>query len=152
MSQYQMVTESPGNAARYPLVRILLAGVIAIVLSAAANLVIRFVGLALVNVPADLQPLQQLQPVIFFTAIFILVATVVWLIITRVSKNPIPLWSKAVVIGFLLSILPDLSMPFMDQPVPGMGTFTWPAALILIAMHLVSGITTWWALPRFSRG
>jgi hypothetical protein len=151
MSQYQMVPESPNSAARYPLMRTLLAGIIAIVLSTAANLVIRLVGLTLVNVPADLMPLQQLQPVIFFTALFILIATVVWLIITRVSKTPLQTWNKVVPIGFILSILPDLSMPSMDQPVPGMGTFTWPAVLILIAMHLVSGIITWWALPRFSR-
>mgnify|MGYP005819667317 CR=1 FL=1 len=143
----------PGQAqaTHYPILKILLAGIIAIVLSAVANLVVRWLGLMLVDIPADLSPLATIQPVIFFTALFIAVATIVWLIITRVSRTPLKTWNMAVVIGFIVSILPDLALPMMDQPVPGMGTFTWSAAFVLIAMHVVSGIITWWALPRFSR-
>lgn len=139
------------EAVRYPILKILLAGVIAIVLSAIANLIVRWLGMLVIDVPADFNPLATMQPIVFFTAIFIAIATVVWLIITRVSRTPLKTWNMAVIVGFILSILPDISMPMMDQPIPGMGTFTWPATFILIAMHVVSGIITWWALPRFSR-
>jgi len=139
------------NSVQYPLVRVLLAGVIAIVLSAVANILIRWVGMLVVDVPTDLVPLASIQPIIFFSAIFIAAATIVWFIVTRVSRTPLKTWNMVVIVGFIVSILPDISMPLMDQPTPGMGTFTWPATLILIAMHVVSGIITWWALPRFSR-
>jgi hypothetical protein len=136
---------------QYPVVKVLLAGLVAIVLSAIANILIRWLGMLFVDVPADLNPLASIQPIIFFSAVFIAVATLVWFLITRFSRNPIKTWNMAVIAGFLVSILPDISMPMMDQPVPNMGTFTWPATMILIAMHIVSGIITWWALPRFSR-
>jgi hypothetical protein len=151
MSQYTIVPEAPASTVRYPILRVLLAGLVAIGLSIVTNLAIRWIGMLFVEVPADLQPLQSIQPIIFFSFLFILVATVVWFIITRVSRTPLKTWNMAVLIGFVLSILPDISMPMMDQPVPGMGTFTWPATLILITMHVASGLITWWALPRFSR-
>lgn len=146
-----MHTTQPALRAQYPVLKILLAGVIAIVASIIANLLVRWIGMFLIDVPADFAPLASIQPIIMFTAIFILIATIVWFAITRISQTPVRTWNIVVVVAFVISILPDLFMPFMAQPIPNMGTFTWGATSILIAMHVVSGLITWWALPRFSR-
>lgn len=137
--------------ASYPIVKVLIAGIIAIALSIVANLIVRWVGMLIIDVPADLQPLATTGPILMFTALFIAVATLVWFIITRVSRTPVKTWTTVVIVGFIVSIIPDISLVMMEQPVVPMGTFTWGAAAILIAMHVVSGVITWWALPRFSQ-
>lgn len=146
-----MESTQPVVRVGYPISKILLAGVIAIALSIVANLIVRWVALLFVNVPADFMPLATIQPILIFTTLFIAVATLVWFIVTRASRAPERTWNWVVLIGFVVSIIPDLLMPSMAQPVPGMGTFTWSAALVLISLHVVSGLITWWALPRFSR-
>jgi hypothetical protein len=125
----------------YPFTRILIAGVVAIGASVAANLVIRWLGLLLVNVPEDFLPLATWQPVVIFTTIFISIATVVWWAVTRWSSNPERTYKVIAVIALILSLIPDLVMLISPGSMP-MGTATLGAVMILVTMHIVSAIIT----------
>ena len=68
--------------------RVLLAGVIAIAGSIVANLLIRWLGMLVLPVDPSFMPLGTWQPTVMFTTLFLVVATIVYLIINAFAANP----------------------------------------------------------------
>ena len=128
----------------------LLAGVIAIVLSVVANLVVRWLGMLIITVPADFIPLATIQPTIIFTTLFLVVATLVFAVINRFTSNPIRVWTIVGTIGFVISLLPDVMLLFNPASMQAVGTVTTGAVVILIAMHVVGFAITMWVFTRWA--
>jgi len=135
---------------RLPFTRVLLAGVIAIVLSVIANLVVRWLGMLVASVPADFVPLATFQPTIIYTTLFLVVATLIFALINRFTSNPIRVWYIVAPIGLLVSLLPDVLLLVNPSGIPQVGTATTGAVLILMAMHLVGFVITMWVFTRWA--
>jgi len=68
---------------------------------------------------------MQIGAIAFFTALYGIGATAVYWIINRVSSNPRRVWLVVVIIGFVLTALPDLALaanPSSADLQPGLGT------------------------------
>lgn len=128
---------------------VVMATTITILLSIAANLVVRAAGMAVIDVPDDFLPLATIGPVILFTTLFISTAGMVFWIITRQAKNPLRAWTITAWIALFFTFLPDLGLLVNPGAIP-VGTSSPGAVLILIVMHLVSFAIVMLVLPRFA--
>jgi hypothetical protein len=133
----------------YPAGKIAVAYLVAVALSFAASLAIRWIGLFFVDPPADLAPFNSFIPLLMDNVVYIGIATLIWAFIARRSQNPQSTWNKVVIIGFALSFIPNIIAMFGPQP-SFAGTFTWPTMAVVSLMHVAAALITWWALPRFS--
>ena len=126
--------------------QILVNGLIAIVAATIANVIVRLLLGALVAIPGDFPPMQ-LGAIAFFTALYGAGATAVYWIINRVSSNPQRVWLVVVIIGFVLTALPDLALAAnpSSAPFPGGTSQLW---LLLLVFHLVAGIIYYLLIPR----
>lgn len=134
----------------YPAGKIAVAYLISVALAFVASLVIRWIGLFFVDPPPDLAPFNTFLPLLLDNVVYIGIAALIWALIARRSQNPLSTWNKVVVIGFILSFIPNAFAMFGPQP-SFAGTFTWPTMAVVSLMHVAAGLITWWALPRFSR-
>jgi hypothetical protein len=151
IGELPMSASSPvSNASTYPASKIAIAYVIAVALSFIASLVIRWIGDIFVEAPADLAPFNTWIPLLLDNVVYIGIAALIWAFIARRSQNPLSTWNKVVIIGFVLSFIPNVIAMVGPQP-SFAGTFTWPTMAVISLMHVAAAVITWWALPRFSR-
>jgi hypothetical protein len=134
---------------RLSLNRILLAGVIAIVASVIANLIVRWLGLLVVESPPDFQPLASVAPTIIFTTLFLVIATAIFALINRFAGNPLRTFTVVAIVALLLGLVPDI-MLLVNPEAIGMGTPSLGAVLILILMHFVAFYITMWVFTRWA--
>lgn len=134
---------------KLPFSRVMLAGVIAIVGSVIANLVVFWVGGMIVQPNPDFQPLASPMPTIIFTTLFLVVATAVYAIINAFTRNPVRVWTIVAWIALIVGLIPDIMMIVNPAPSP-MGTPTLPAVLVLIVMHFVAFAITMWAFTKWA--
>jgi hypothetical protein len=140
---------TPAAPARLTTRRILLAGVIAIVASIIANLVVFFVGTMIWPPLPDFQPLATVFPTIIFTTVFLVGATIVFWLINRFTKNPIRVFTIVAWIVFLVGLIPDLMM-MANPSSSSMGTPTTGSMITLILMHVVAFAITLWTFTRWA--
>lgn len=126
-----------------------LAGVIAIAGSIVANLIVRWLGMLVLPVDPSFMPLATLQPTIFFTTVFLLLATVIFLIVNAFSKNPGRIFAIVATVALVISLVPDILLLVNPSALP-LGTVTWGAVLILIVQHIVAYAITVWAFTRWA--
>ena len=126
--------------------QVLVNGLIAIVAAIIGNVIVRLLLGDLVAIPSDFPPMQ-LGAIAFFTALYGVGATAVFWIINRVSSNPQRVWLVVVIIGFVLTALPDLALAAnpSSAPFPGGTSQLW---LLLLVFHLVAGIIYYLLIPR----
>ena len=134
--------------ARIPAGRIWRAGLIAIVASVAANLLIRWVLLLIFDISPEFPPFYA-APIALLTAIGGLLATVTYWIITRVSKRPVRTFWIVAIIALLISLLPDLASAMSPESVPVPGV-TATAFLLLMIFHVVAAVVDVLVLTRMS--
>jgi hypothetical protein len=126
------------------------AGPLAVVSSIAAVLVVRVVGVAVIEVAPEFQPLSWGAPIVF-TAILVTAAVFVFAAVARAAANPIRLFRRIALVALAVSMIPDLLLPGSG---PGA---TWPAVIILMVMHVVAWfvtvevLTRWGAKPKTSQ-
>ena len=130
---------------RLPASRLLLAGAIAIVASIVANLIIRWLGLLLIGDQSNFNPLATIWSIIIFTTIFIGAATLIFIWINRSAANPPHAIRRAALIGFIVTLIPDIFLLFMAGQTTPMGTPTVAGVLLLIIMHIASYAIVLWA-------
>src|SRR5688572_27632041 len=109
----------PVQRVRYA--RLWWAGLLALLLSTVANLVVRAVGVALITVSPEFMPLSAAMPTVFFTVIGVLAAIVVFAIVGRFADRPIRTYTIIAVVALLLSLIPDVMMIIdpATAPFPG---------------------------------
>jgi hypothetical protein len=125
--------------------RVALATLGAIVASIVVNLLIMAMTRALFPIPAEFLPLSA-PPIILFTTFFIAIAGLVFLLVDRLSRNPVRAYTIVAVIALVLSLVPDFGLLANPAGMPG----ATPAGVWgLIAMHVVSAVITVVALTRY---
>ena len=142
-------TTAADHPGKLPFSRVLLAGVVAIVGSVVANLVVFWVGGMIAQPNPDFQPLASPMPTIIFTTLFLVIATAIYAIINAFTRNPVRVWTIVAWIALLVGLIPDIMLIVNPASSP-MGTPTLPAVLVLIVMHFVAFAITMWAFTRWA--
>jgi predicted ferric reductase len=121
----------------------IIAGEVAILGSIIANLVVRYIGRLIFDVPAAFDPLASAQPVIVMTVIYTLGAMVAFTLLRYFGDRP---WRTFLIIAavvFVLSFLPMLTLIGQDgTTAAGIG--------ILVAMHIATLIIVVGSLYRLA--
>jgi cytosine/uracil/thiamine/allantoin permease len=126
--------------------KLLVAGLVALLGSVLANLLLRVIAVALLRPdPAFMQ--LQWGPPIFFSVIGVLGAIGAYALIGRRSQRPISLFRRVALIVLLLSFIPDVLLLFAGAAVPGV---TLPNVIALMLMHVVAWYITVQALTRLA--
>ena len=122
-----------------------------LVIAVPANLAIRWVGLAMFDIPPQFPPLSGSGPTIFFTVIGVLGAVVTFAVIRRFSPRPERLFCGAAVGVLLLSLIPAFWL-LGDGAIESFPGATGPAVGVLICMHVVTAaILVWFMTLRGPR-
>jgi hypothetical protein len=118
-------------------------GFLTVLAAVIANILIALVARTLFPVASTFTPLQ-LGPVIVFTVIGVMGAVIVFALVVRWAKHPVHLFHRIAWAVLLVSLLPDLLLPFV-RLFPGT-TLLEVGALIL--MHVATGLICLGVLPR----
>jgi len=110
-------------------------GPLTVLASVAAVLVVRVVAFATLDLSAAYPPLSWSGP-IFFTVVLVSAAVLVFVAVARTSPTPIRTYRRIALGALLLSFVPDLFLPGTG---PGA---TWPAAIVLMVMHVAAWLPT----------
>lgn len=132
-----MMYESTPTRAEIDWRRLAAAGVVAAVLSVAANALVRAVALMLFDISPELRPFTWPQ-LSMFTMIGVAGATLVYALVVRRARRPTTTFRKIAIVVLLLSLLPDVGL-LVSQAIPGMTT---PAFWALVIMHVVTAAIT----------
>ena len=118
---------------------------LAAVLAAAANVLVRAVGIAVFDIPPEFEHLA-LRAVIVSTLVAVLAAGAVYALIARRARDPDRTFTIVAVVALLLSLLAPLSVGLEDPPeYPGTDA---ASVGTLMAMHVVAATITIAALTR----
>ena len=140
------VTASTPLPAKLTGKQIVINGLLAIGVAIGANVVARFILGTLATIPADFPPMQ-LPAIAFFTALYGAGATVVYWLINRLASNPPRVWRIVVIIGFVLTALPNLALAANPAAAPFPGGTTTLFSLLLV-YHVVALIVYYFLIPR----
>ncbi len=125
--------------------RVALYGLIAIVGSVVANLIVRALGLAIIDVSPEFMPLADPMATVIFTTGFVLIAVIVFAIVDRVARNPVRTYNIIALIALLVSFIPDIGILIRPEQVP-FGGVTFGAVMLLMLLHVVAYAVTVYTL------
>ncbi|MBV9257240.1 MAG: hypothetical protein JO215_04370 [Ktedonobacteraceae bacterium] len=112
--------------------RLSLVGGLAIVASTIVNLIIRIIALTWLNVSPEFAPIG-IGPVIFWSIIGGIGAVLVFYLITRLSRQPLPVYVIIAFLVYVCTFIPDEILLSRNPPIfPGT---TAEAVVVLMAMH-----------------
>jgi hypothetical protein len=126
--------------------QIVVNGLLAIGVAVGLNVVARFILGALVTIPADFPPMQ-IPAIIFFTVLYGIGATVVYWLINRLANNPQRIWLIVVIVGFVVTALPNLMLAANPAAAPFPGGTAQLFSLLLV-YHVVAGLVYFLLIPR----
>jgi hypothetical protein len=129
--------------------RIWLAGLVGIVASIIANLVVRALLFAVLPLPGDFPPLQP-GSLVVFTAVGTFLAAVVFAVIARFSSRPVSTFRIVAIIALVVSVLPNLALMANPEaaPFPGGNALAFGS---LVVFHVVAALVSFLALTRLTR-
>ena len=127
---------------RVNLSRLVWVGPLTVLVAIAVVLAVRAVAFALLDLPAAFPPLTY-QALLFFTVVLTSIAVAVFAVVAKRSVDPAGTYRRIALIALLVSLLPDLALPFADAPDPAQAA-TWPAVFVLMVMH----VAVWWPTVR----
>jgi hypothetical protein len=122
-------TPRPIDWGRYALV-----GIATVIAAVAANLVVYFIGGAIVDYDPAFVVLATSGGTIIFTVVPAIVAVIVYAILLRTTSNPERTFTILAVIVLVLSWIPDLTY---IPTVPGSSP---PQTAVLMVMHAVAAV------------
>ena len=120
-------------------------GLLTVLAAVIVNAVVALVAKALFSVAPTFIPLQ-VGSVIAFTVIGAIGAVIVFALLLRWAKQPIRLFQRIAWVVLLVSLIPDLLLPFLGL-FPGT---TFAEVVALIVMHVATGLICIGVLPRAS--
>jgi hypothetical protein len=139
------VAASPAPAGRVALGRLLWVGPLAIVASILANLLLRQIAVAALRPDPVFQPLT-FGPPIALTALGVLGAVIVFGLVARFARDPIPLFRRIALVVLIVSFVPDILMLVTNTP-----GATVANVLVLMLMHVVAWAISVELLTRLTR-
>ena len=125
---------------------ILRIGLLAAALSAVANAVVYFIGDALIDIPGDFTPLENVSAPIIFSVLGALAATGVYAWMARSNPHPEAGFQRVALIALLLSFIPNIMVQLAEPE--NLGTVETAPVLLLMVMHVVVAAIRVAVLPR----
>ena len=152
MSAVTPSTPAPGvkqeTTERVAMGRIWWVGLLAIVASSIANVIVREIGVALGTIPLEI-PNFEVPGVVISTVIQVGLGVIVFALIARFARRPIRTFTIVAIAALLLSFLnPIFATMGMIPGVPPIGVDT---MLTLMVMHIVAGVITIGLLTTLTR-
>ena len=108
-----------------------------------AVLAVRIIAVATLDLSPEFLPLSW-GALITFTGVLVTAGVLVFAAVARLATHPIRLYRRIAFLALVASMVPDLLLPGSG---PGA---TWPAVLVLMAMHIVAWWTTVAILTRWT--
>jgi hypothetical protein len=122
---------------------------IALILAIVINEAIRLAAVPLLGINPGFLPLTATGPVIMFTAIGVIGATLAYWLTTRLSRSPDRLFRTIAWALLALSFVPNILTGMNPQSAPFPGV-TWTAIIVLMVLHLPPALLSIFLLPRRS--
>jgi hypothetical protein len=126
--------------------QIVVNGLLAMGVALGLNVVARVILGALVTIPADFPPMQ-LPAIVFFTVLYGIGATAVYWLINRLANNPQRIWLIVVIVGFVVTALPNLMLAANPAAAPFPGGTAQLFSLLLV-YHVLAGLAYYFLIPR----
>jgi hypothetical protein len=124
---------------------LLVAGFKAVGGALVATLVVRWLSLAVVEVPPEFPPLLGAGPTIIFTTVSGIIAVGVYGLVRRFAARPVRVFRRIAAVVLVLSFLPDLGM--LTEGAAATFPGATPAGVaILMAMHVAAAAVIVWVL------
>lgn len=109
-----------------------LVGLGTIVAAVLANVLVYYIGGAVVDYDPQFLPLASVGGAVIFTVFPAIIAVVIYAILLRFTRNPVRIFTIIAVIALIISLIPDLTY---IPTVPGVTT---AQTAMLLLMHLVA--------------
>jgi hypothetical protein len=130
---------------RVSLSRLLWVGPLTIVVATIASFIIQQLAVAVLRPDPAFMPLTLMPPIIF-TIVGVLGAVIVFALVARFARNPIPLFRRIALITLAVTFIPDILMLITGFN-PGTNLAN---VLVLMLMHVVAWAITVGMLTRLS--
>lgn len=134
MSTINTSSSAPAAARVVDWGRFALVGLGTVVAAVLANMLVYFIGSALVAYDPQFVVLANVGPTIIFTVVPAIVAVVLYAILLRFAANPARAFTIIAAVALVISLIPDL---FYIPTVPGA---TGGQTAVLMVMHVVAAI------------
>jgi hypothetical protein len=119
-----------------------LVGLGTIVAAVLANVLVYYIGGAVVDYDPQFLPLASVGGAVIFTVFPAIIAVVIYAILLRFTRNPARIFTIIAVIALIISLIPDLTY---IPTVPGVTT---AQTAMLLLMHLVAAAVIVGVLTR----
>ena len=137
-------TEEPSGEPAVSVSRITAYGLLAVVLAGLVNGVVRVLALTVFDVPNVFA--LWWEPVLIASAVGAIGATIVYVLLTRVSGRPNRAFTIVAVLVLVLSFAGPLSA--LLSPPPELADAPWTVFATLVAMHVAAAVTIISVLTR----
>ena len=125
---------------------LLKAGLLALLLAVAANLIVYGLLALLVELPADFAPLQP-APIAILTALGAIGAAIAFAVVQRVFRRPVRTFTVVALVAFALSVMPNIMLAVDPTAAPIPGAVA-EGFLLLILFHVVAAVVIVQTLAR----
>ncbi|HEY0735860.1 MAG TPA: DUF6069 family protein [Herpetosiphonaceae bacterium] len=125
--------------------RFALVGLATIIAAVLANLVVYYIGSALIGYNPDFVVLSTNGGTIIFTVVPAIVAVLLYAVLLRFTRQPERIFTIISVIVFIVTLIPDFTY---IPTVPGSSN---PQTAVLVLMHVVAAVVITWMLTQLSR-
>ncbi len=125
--------------------RYALVGLGTIVAAVVANIIVYFIGSAIISYNPEFIVLSNVSPAILFTVVPAIVAVVLYALLMRFTSDPARIFTIIAAVVLVLSLIPDFAY---IPTVPGAST---AQAIMLAIMHVVAAVVIVTMLTSFTR-
>jgi hypothetical protein len=125
--------------------RYALVGLGTVVAAVLANVLVYFVGSAVVGYDPQFIVLANVSATILFTVVPAIAAVLLYAVLLRFTANPVRIFTSIAAVVLVLSLIPDLTY---IPTVPGATT---GQTVILVLMHIVAAVVIVGMLTSFTR-
>ena len=134
MSSIALSSSEPEASRSLSWGRFALIGLATVVAAVLANVLVYFIGSAVVGYDPQFIVLANVSATILFTVVPAIVAVLLYAILLRFSSNPARIFTNIAVVVLIISLIPDLTY---IPSVPGAST---GQTAILMLMHIVAAV------------
>ena len=145
MSSIALSSSEPEASRSLSWGRFALIGLATVVAALLANVLVYFIGSAVVGYDPQFIVLANVSATILFTVVPAIVAVLLYAILLRFSSNPARIFTNIAVVVLIISLIPDLAY---IPSVPGASS---GQTAILMLMHVVAAGVIVWMLTTLTR-
>ena len=145
MSSTMSLSSTPGEARHVNWGRFALVGVATVIAAVLANVLVYFIGSAIVGYDPEFIVLRDVSATILFTVVPAIAAVLLYAVLLRFTSNPARTFMIIAAMVLIISLIPDV---VYISTVPGA---TGGQTAILSLMHVVAAVVIVWVLTSFNQ-